>query len=311
MFKGINRFSWTGFTILRSFLSPVEVKEYRQLFDEMTKHLSSKKRMLDPSEVLACQKIYSLSFRPALVQALKQILGTNYAMFSDFQVQKNKYGGWHVDSNSEGNQAYLQNSKYRFIKVGVYFQDNTDEYGGGIDVVPGGHKFPLITQDVKRNFKIKQRYNEYGQKWIGKPAKLHAGDLLIFDSRLPHKATWPRLMRSNGKDGQPQWAPENVYLSQIPSEHTKYVFYFDACHPDFVETFLQNSIQRSEQENLNGQELFFNDYLGSVFPEDYPEDFVKQAQEQGIQVVSLSQAKAQKYKERRRFVHDNRTKQAS
>ena len=38
---------------------------------------------------------------------------------------------------------YIKDPSYRFTKCGIYLQDNTEEWGGGIDILPGSHLFGL------------------------------------------------------------------------------------------------------------------------------------------------------------------------
>ena len=59
--------------------------------------------------------------------------------------------GWHRDCGGEESinqcKSILSNQEYVFGKIGLYLQDNTEEFGGGIDVVVRSHKvwsrFPI------------------------------------------------------------------------------------------------------------------------------------------------------------------------
>ena len=148
-------FKKQGFIHGPAVFSEKEVFEARRLIEDrfvmIQKEINSPfKRSLMPSEVISMPQVVKYCFSNKIVSALKEILGKNYYMFNDFNLQRNMFGvggkgGWHVDSDSEGLSSYLHRNDYKFVKCGIYFQDNTEERGGGIKVTPGCHRFPIKT----------------------------------------------------------------------------------------------------------------------------------------------------------------------
>ena len=108
-------------------------------------------------------------------------------MIPDFQIHRNLFGTWHVDSGAEKSAPYLHRKDYKFVKCGIYLQDNSKEWGGGIQLVPKSHLFPIKTQIRKLDHKIKSIRDKFSLKNNILDVPIKAGDFLAFDSRLLHK----------------------------------------------------------------------------------------------------------------------------
>jgi hypothetical protein len=258
----------------------------------------SSKRYLNPSDVLQLCDVYLVPMRDKVVAALKAVLGDDYVMFADFQVQMNMFGGgakrgWHVDSGSEGRATYLMDPAYKFVKCGVFLQHNTLEWGGGIDVVPGGHRFPLRTSNPKLSFRVKNLANEISRRFFPKMVKTAPGDFVFFDSRLPHTSTWPAKLGATDA--------VNSHLGQMPLDHTKFVIYWNSCQKTAAPGFIANSLRRAEQEEIRdgSPELYFSDFLSRRYPEDFPSDFRSAATAQRVAVATLSIEDAAEWARRR------------
>lgn len=295
-------FDRNGYVLVPGVLTPDEVLGLRRLLEEVFARSASgpdyvPRRMLFPSDVLRIREIYSISLRSAVVRALKDLLGPSYTMFPDFHVQRNMFGygerkGWHTDAGSEGRADYLFLPTYRFVKCGVYLQDNTKHWGGGIDVICGGHKFPLSTANKMIDFSVKRLSNRVGEFFGGETINIKAGDLVVFDSRLPHTSTWPRQL------GKAHIV--NHQIHNLPQERNKLVFYWNACRDEHMQNFLSHSERRAENEEIKvgAAELFFSDYLRLTYPQSYPSEFVQEAMSQGVQVASLDEQKAKQWEEK-------------
>lgn len=274
-------FKTHGYVHIPGVLSEDEVTRLRCYLDEIFKGPEyGQKRMLTPRSVLGLEKIYSLSFLPQVVKALKEVFGPSYTMFCDFQLHRNVFGGptsWHTDSGSEIPNDYLLQEDYFFAKCGIYLQDNLKEWGGGIDVVPKGHRFPLKVGQKKWKFKAKTAYNEIGKKLWPKTLPIKKGDFIFFDSRLPHRATTPVMSQEKSF--------KNAHCQDIPVEHTKYVLYWNSSSSDqYVEKFLTNSQQRLSEEPAD--EPFFADYLSLNRKEEFPADFISFVRKNNLQVAT-------------------------
>lgn len=111
---------------------------------------------------------------------LRSLLGEDFAYLREVAIHKEGYGGWHRDSDS------LEKAGHRFhyrddcllVQTALYFQDNTYMWGGGLDVIPGLHQ-------SAEHVATGPDYHHYHAYSI--PSR--AGDLLLFNYRLPHRAS--------------------------------------------------------------------------------------------------------------------------
>jgi len=284
-----------GFRIVRGILNPEEIIEIRKKIDEV--YLKSEKKYFKYSnryllsdaflENKELSFIYQqIMFNEKVVSSLKEALGNDMTYFSDINLQRNMFGGWHTDVDSEKRSPYLLDDNYRFAKCAMLLQDNTKEFGGFVDVLPKSHVHYKNLLKVNRNpIKIfKQVYSglllELKIKFFPFTVPAKAGDLVFFDYRLLHSATKPRAIEN--------W-------KNIPSDRTKYMFYWNSCHNDMVDTFLKHSQFRSILHD-NNEESFFTVYLANCYPDDYPQDFVDSAKKSQVNIASLDKGQSEIFK---------------
>lgn len=291
-------FSRNGFIHIPGALNPEEVAATRDyLFDAFEK---AQKSRSDPSKVLLASELWhtpeinGFPFRKKIVDSLKAILGDDYFLFSDITSIKNQYGlsggkknpGWHWDSSSEGKQTYLCDPEYRFVTCGIYLQDNTEDYGGGVDYIPGRHRWPFRTPNTNLNFKIKNLFDLIAVKTRPVMAPLKAGDFLAFHSCLPHRSTLPKKLL-------PHITPENIKSNSIDPgsrELTKFTIYFNACRRNSVDGYLNNLIRRANEEELDNsaaRNFVYTNAARMVFPRDYPGDVVDAIKGLGLDMASV------------------------
>ncbi|NMZ44361.1 phytanoyl-CoA dioxygenase family protein [Pseudomonas oryzihabitans] len=122
--------------------------------------------------------VWQALFESQMVAVLQILLGEDFVLLPESAMHRRGYGSWHKDTDSQ------QKAGHRFhwepdceiVQIAWYFQANTHEYGGGVEVIPGSHRVDL-------------RWYEDSQKGYRVPSA--AGDLVIFNTRLDHKACWP------------------------------------------------------------------------------------------------------------------------
>ena len=193
--------------------------------------------------------------------------------------------GWHWDASSEGKRAYLYEPGYRLVKCGLYLQENTEDYGGGVDIVPGRHRWPLKSRNVNLNYKAKNLLDLIGMRFRRTMVKLEPGDFLAFHSCLPHRSTLPTKLL-------PGVTGEDLRLNVIdpPRDRTKFVVYWDACRARSLEGYWTNLRRRAEEEELtNPDAVRFHaaEAVAMNYPDDYPDDFVRLAEAAGVKIASL------------------------
>jgi rhodanese-related sulfurtransferase len=107
--------------------------------------------------------------------------------------------GWHRDCAGEFRYKYCNNllskNEYVFGKIGIYLQENSEEIGGGIDLIPKSHIYIKNKNYFKRKISaIRLKILQIMQKnfpSLYKALKIKAkpGDPVFFDSRVIHRGS--------------------------------------------------------------------------------------------------------------------------
>jgi len=292
-FEKPQSFTEFGFVIIKGLLSPREVEKLR-LFIQAKLAFHGHDRKMNSYQTFLYPELYLLQFEERAVKMLKTVLGENLCYYPDLHVHHNMFGhpGWHMDSNSEGHAKYLQSSDYKFAKCGIYLQDNTLDWGGGIKLLPKGHKLSIMTGVPRIDLRLR-RFLDYCSVNYSFPIKplnvdTKAGDMLIFDSRLLHASTLPKRMaelkRVNGNQ-----------LLGIPQESEKIVVYWDASNSNMKNDFLKNATKRALKEERGG-DTFFTGWTKYYFPDDFPEDYIAKTREYDVEIGCWDRQKCQEMK---------------
>lgn len=196
------------------------------------------------------------------VECLRSLLGDGFVIFPACSVHDSGFGIWHKDSTSfeQRGWQFHREPDYLMVQVAIYLQDNGREYGGGLSVVPGSHRQQrdraVTVGDPRslRNRIARRLANEIrDRRSVDLPSK--AGDLLMFDFRLDHRATKPTCSPAS-----------------IPSAQRKFALFFPGSAN-------------------NKHALAYKEYLGNAdfWSEakdwDYPEGIHKYARSRGITLV--------------------------
>lgn len=290
-FYNSNSYSKNGFTIIEEVLNEKEVLSLRaSLYDHFN---TNKEKSFETIDYVLDSKIAALFFNKKVVRRLKQIIGEEVVFINDFDLQYNAFGtggaaeGLHTDSNSEFSikNKYLFRSDYMFGKIGLYLQDNTEEFGGGIDVVVRSHRvwsrfpIPFLNYLFTRLYLKLHKINN--KRRIRVPIK--AGSAVFFDSRLLHASSKPNDFDLTEEEAKAKRA-------NLPSQNCKYTIYMDVCSPSGKNQFLDNAYKRalSEDRSVSESDSFFTKYLSFTFPEDFPDYYKTLADKNKIQVATLS-----------------------
>jgi len=145
----------------------------------------------------------------------REILGADFVFIPEMVAHDSSFGDWHKDTTSLEYSGHLfhYESDFLMIQTAVYLQDNTEEYGGGLVAVPGSHMEPYPDKYVasrmiahKNSAKFGVRIKNhllrflkicgYKPKELTRSGQVHipskAGDVVIFNLKLDHKAAWPK-----------------------------------------------------------------------------------------------------------------------
>lgn len=303
-------FKKNGFVIIPNVLKKNDVERIRQVIYDHT--LSTNARFLDIESFLDNEKLLNilieLQFKDEVVSTLRKIWGNEFCYLNDIDLQCNMFGvasknrGWHRDCGSElgyTQNKYLFERDYKVAKVGVYLQDNTLDFGGGIDVMPASHKdFKSFFGSVILQFGylyILERLRLISAKIFPRRffIPISAGSVVIFDSRLHHRSSPPRSIELTIEEQK----AERVGYSKINYANSKYVLYWQVATSKNGLQYLDNLMKRAALNELNREkknsELLFTKILAHSFPNQYPvvyRDFVNQTQ--GLSIVSPSPSTA-------------------
>lgn len=190
-------FARDGFLLVPQVLTPEQVAELRGTLQSLFARPSEERGVGDTGHIL--MDIYSrhpslqwLLFHEPMLQALRDLLGEDFRALRESAAHFNNFGGWHKDTMAQekAGRKFQWESDYLMVEAGFYLQDNSREFGGGLDVVPGSQ-----AQSEQFAAEVPRIARWMGKKPAAKPIKdcfsvpNRAGDLVIFDFRINHRAT--------------------------------------------------------------------------------------------------------------------------
>lgn len=143
-----------------------------------------------------------LMTHPAILGALRSLLGPDFVFLPEMAAHDSRYGHWHKDTTpmERAGVTFHWAPDFRFVECGIYLQDN-DEHGGGLDVVAASHLEPDHTPPAPKVTLLQRARAKLGlpiAQPVEAPVQEHAisipsaaGDLVIFDFHINHMATQP------------------------------------------------------------------------------------------------------------------------
>ena len=112
------------------------------------------------------------------------------------------------------------------------------------------------------------------------------GDVIIFDSRIPHASTLPKLF--NSTISSPKLA-DKIHLND---QKSKFAIYCNLTDRFNYKSFLNNSFKRYKSKERNDfvedENEFFN-YVNFSYPEHYPKEFIKFCSQNNINIATLDE----------------------
>ena len=163
-------------------------------------------------------KILNTDEIQAFTKSLSEHYNTTVSLLPNFHIMRNYHVnrlsanriGWHRDVASEFSYKYceekIKNDKYVFGKVGIFLQENSEDYGGAVDVIPASHlnikknKFLRIFSSLRLQLlvflqkKLLYLYRLLPEKFYifflgAKKTKAKPGSPVFFDSRIQHRGS--------------------------------------------------------------------------------------------------------------------------
>lgn len=209
-----------GYVIISGVYNPKEVHYLREFFKEkFTAGFWKTSRFDSPTIINDIYRhfpeITGLVFKPEYIDAVKDIYNTGIICVPECCIHYNRFFDWHRDTTtleSTGETAHLNDAHF-MVQASIYLQDNCTE-GGGLTLVPrsqtrrdrfvtmyrGNYLHRIYHKMLKATRLSAFHMIERNEHPVDVPTK--AGDVVIFNNQLDHKATFIR--HPNGKAQQPQ-----------------------------------------------------------------------------------------------------------
>jgi hypothetical protein len=223
----IQKFYQQGYLLIPNVYEINDLLQARSLFD--TEFSDNKNPTIYDSPTLLTDiytKIGGLEktvFNTKYAQIAKDLLGNEAILIPECAIHRRRYIDWHTDTTEQERADELSHratNASAILQFATYFQAN-NEYGGGLTVIPCTHLMPdpflnFYSKHPLRRFwnkilkilhiSVFNRLENHPDK-IDLPIKL--GDLLVFDVRIYHRATFNKMSNKREK-----YAIFNTFITQ-------------------------------------------------------------------------------------------------
>jgi hypothetical protein len=198
-----------------------------------------------------------LLVHPPLLAAVREVLGADFIYLPELSAHDSGYGGWHKDTTSQESSGhrFQWDPDFAMLEAAIYLQGNHPLYAGGLDVIPGSHRRP--DRYINRPTDFKSRMKDRAEVALRrKKLRTRAGDLVLFDFRIDHRATQP--------------AP----FVNVPDSHRKLaVFFACSANNDHAKRYRDFIAARPDYTYLHGDH-------------QYPRDLLDLTEKAGVQLMT-------------------------
>jgi hypothetical protein len=232
-----------------------------------------------------------LCFHEPTLNVVRSLFGEEIVLLPESSAHFNYFGCWHKDTGALERAGILLSKEKDFLQwvLAYYLQENTMEYGGGLDVEPRSHHErddPFIQPPPFRTRSIAERirhqldrracraywqarqqyektpfYEPDPRRVISIPSL--PGDMVIFDVRINHRGTPPQ-----GITPESGWIRRGV----LPWRHEKLVLYSGwSRNNSTARTYVDWTKTRWECPHLKNF--------------SYPTDFLQEADKAGVPLI--------------------------
>jgi len=208
------QFEREGYVLIPSVVNAATIQTLRKLLEP---EFERKQTNVLPDAMLEYPQIFEMLSKPQILEVLTALLGHPFVVPPHSSAEFNRFGVFHTDTTGAelNGKTFPREKGFRMVTVAIYLQDNT-EYGGGIRLVPGTHVKPdpyialtkykaaqrkvFAQSPIRRILKRLSRgrlfdwdtpFREHPEG-VDIPSK--AGDVLIWDMRMVHRASPPRRL---------------------------------------------------------------------------------------------------------------------
>lgn len=174
-----------------------------------------------------------LIFNEKYIAAVKSLTGPDAILIPECALHRGRFIGWHTDTTEQELAGVVSHRDLAtpMLQAATYFQDNGCDTGGGLTVLPRTHHLPdpflrLYSRkwrDKARNRLLKMLGISVFDRLDRHPDTIdvpsRTGDLLLFDLRLFHRATFPRR-----RGGPEKFAVFNTFTCDTPAGRDYFQF---------------------------------------------------------------------------------------
>lgn len=202
-------FDEDGFVVVPGILDPDQVALLRRTLEDAFDRVPSAGFQGDTDRFLF--DLFSrqpdlrwLLFHEPSLAVVRRLFGDDFVVLRESVAQREQYGGWHKDTTSQelAGERFHYEPGFRMAEVAFYLQDDSEALGGGVEVAPGTH---LEQPDPYANRGLVDRALGRVRGGPKAPtgatrAPVKAGDLVVFDFRISHRASRGREARPAGNE---------------------------------------------------------------------------------------------------------------
>jgi hypothetical protein len=295
-----NDFKKNGYLVIKNAFNHSEIEDLRsscldafkdfESTTSITNENSIEKRQIFSKEFTKNPDILNPLFKKNIIKEIKEIFGEDYISFADFSLNNNTLSPiWHIDAQSIGLRSkYIYNDSFNIAKLGLYLQENDDEYGGQLDIIPGSHlpsflgansiisfgknshtkisKLQLLAISIRNKFLKKLRL------------QLEVGDIILFHALLMHRSSQPDWSKFNQIEG---YGIENP-----PADKRKFMFQWEVSeNNEFAKFYATHQSKRPANKFQEATNISISDFNASS---------QKLFQENGVNLVPYSKISLEK-----------------
>lgn len=138
-------------------------------------------------DVLKLPSVASMLFTQRTMDRLAELIGPGFVLLPEHAVHRNGFGGWHKDTDMFERAGIYNHwdADHHIYQCAIYLQDNTEVHGGGLSGLDGSHLVPRPDPRLPQAAALHEaRCEQQGHRF-----ETRAGDLIVFHTRLDHRAT--------------------------------------------------------------------------------------------------------------------------
>jgi hypothetical protein len=283
----INKYIKNGFAILDTSYDENYINNLKSEINSLFKNdegVSLSVSGIDNKEIFnKIVKILNTNEIQKFTKSLSDHYKTNVSILPNFHIMRNYHVnrlkanrvGWHRDVASEFNYQYckdkINNDKYVFGKVGIFLQENSEDFGGAVDLIPGSHlnikkniflkmlsslrlQFLVFLQKNLLNF-YKLLPEEFYLFILGaKKTNAQPGSPIFFDSRVQHRGS---PIKDKFLSGTKRLGDMHIL---VPKTYTKISIYAYFGSTDGADSYMHARTKRESAE----YKKYFSGWLKEV-----------------------------------------------